>query len=311
MVSVENAVVDVLSLTFRFAPLYIFAGMGEIISEKAGVVNLGIEGLMLMAALTTFVIDVISGSPYLAIFGALAVAILFASVFGLLTVRLGFDQVVTGLAFYLFGLGFSYVLFIKFSSTNPVALFTNIQPVNVPLLSRIPFLGPIIFSQNPLVYISLILVLAVYLFLNRTSYGMRVKAVGENPVAADNMGINVNRVRFLAVLFGGITAGLAGAYFEIGFLQNFQFDVIAGRGFVSLALIYFANWGPIRALFGALIYNVVDAAQTEFLFVAGPAFQTSSQLFAMLPYLFLVALIPVFGRKARPPKYLMVPYKKR
>jgi ABC-type uncharacterized transport system permease subunit len=310
MVSAEGIIVDVLSLTLKYSPLYLYAGLGEIISEKSGVVNLGIEGTMLISAFVTLFVDVVTRNPYIAILSSLAVSLFIAFIFGTLTVRLGFDQIVTGLAFYLFGLGFSYILYSKFSSSNPIIIFTNVQAVNIPFLSDIPIIGPILFKQNPLVYLAIFLVPLVYIFMNRTSYGLHVKAVGENPIAADNMGINVNRVRLMAVLFGGLTSGLAGAYFEIGFLQNFQFNVIGGRGFVALALIYFANWSPFRTLLGALVYNIADAGQSEFVQLAGPAFQTSSQLFAMVPYLFLLALIPVFGRKARPPKYIMVPYRK-
>lgn len=307
MVSVESIVTDILSSALRLLPLYLFASLGEIISEKSGVVNLGIEGQMLITALVTLIVDVATGNPIIAVLSAVTVSLLISSVYGFLTVKIGFDQIVSGLAFYLFGLGFSYVLYSKFV----LGPFTNFQPIHIPLLSDIPFVGPVIFAQNPFVYIAVLFVPAIYIFMDRTSFGMRIKAVGENPVAADNMGINVNRVRFLSVLFGGIATGLAGAYFEVGFLQNFQFNVIGGRGFVALALIYFANWSPLKTLFGAFIYNVVDSAQSEFVSIAGPAFQTSSQLFAMLPYLFLLALIPLFGRRTRPPKYLMVPYRKK
>jgi simple sugar transport system permease protein len=134
--------------------------------------------------------------------------------------------------------------------------------------------------------------------------------VGENPKAADNMGVNVLKVRFLTVLFGAVMAGLAGAYFTIAFLQNFQFDIILGRGFIALAIIYLANWKPYRALFAAITFNIVYATQSVFVSLSGIATQGSSQLFNMVPYVFLLALIPILGRSARPPKYLLKPYQK-
>lgn len=310
MASLELIATDILSSTFRLMPLYLFAGLGEIISEKSGVVNLGIEGQMLISAFVTLAVDIITGNPYIAVISSIAASLLMSIIFGIFTVRFYFDQIVAGLSFYLFGLGFSYVIYSEFVSSHPFFSFTNVPIITVPVLSSIPVIGKSFFQQNPFFYFAIILVPLASFFMNRTSFGLRIKAVGENPQAADNMGINVNRLRFLSVLIGGLANGLAGSYFEIGFLQQFQFNVIGGRGFVALALIYFANWGPYRLLLGSFLYNFIDAAQSEFVSISGPTFQTSTQLFAMLPYIFLVALIPIFGRKARPPKYLLQPYRK-
>jgi simple sugar transport system permease protein len=171
-------------------------------------------------------------------------------------------------------------------------------------------LGPVLFQQNILVYFSLLLVVGVAYFLDRTSYGLRVRAVGENPKAADNMGVNVNKVRFLATLAGAMLAGLAGVYFSFAFVQSFQFDIIAGRGFVALAIIYLANWGPYKTLFAALSFNIVYATQSEVVSISSIALAGSSQLFNMLPYVYLLALIPLLGRRARPPKFLLKAYRK-
>jgi simple sugar transport system permease protein len=137
-----------------------------------------------------------------------------------------------------------------------------------------------------------------------------VRAVGENPKAADNMGVNVNKVRFLATLFGALMFGIAGFYFAGNFVPAFQTDIIAGRGFIVLAMIYFANWKPYRTLFAALSFNIVYAAQSEFVATSTIALGGSSTLFNMLPYVFLLALIPIFGRKARVPKFMLKPYRK-
>lgn len=271
---------------------------------------MGIEGIMLMAAFSMLAADVLTGNPWLGVLVALGTAGLIGIVFAYLTVGMRLDQIVVGLAVYLFGLGMSFVLFNKFSSGATLRPFTNISKIHIPYLSSIPVLGPVFFQQNILVYFALALVVIVSYFLNRTSLGLRVRAVGENPKAADNMGVNVLKVRFLAVLFGAVLAGLAGAYFEIGFLQSFQFDMIAGRGFIALAMIYFANWGPYKTLFAALLFNVVYATQSEFVAISSTAIAGSSTLFNMLPYIFLLALIPILGRRARPPKYLLKPYKK-
>jgi simple sugar transport system permease protein len=310
-VLLTDVAIGIFSTTMLLSPLYIFAGLGEIVAEKSGVVNLGIEGIMLMSLFSTFAIDHITGNIWLGVLVALGAAGVIGAFFAYLTVRMRLDQIVLGLAIYLFGLGMSFVLANGFSS-NPASSGppVNLQPIHIPYLSTIPVLGPILFEQNILVYFSLLLVVIVSYFLNRTSFGLRVRAVGEDPKAADNMGVNVLKVRFLATLFGAVLAGLAGAYFFIGFLQSFQFDIILGRGFIALVMIYFANWNPYKVLFAALSFNIVYAAQSEYVAIASTALAGSSQLFNMLPYIFLLALIPILGRSARPPKYLLKPYKK-
>jgi ABC-type uncharacterized transport system permease subunit len=306
----SDVLVGVFSTAMVLTPLYLFAGMGEIVAEKSGVANMGIEGIMLMAAVTTYVIDVATGSFLLGFLAALAVAGLIGAFFAYLAVRVRLDQIVLGLAVYLFGIGISFVAFNAFQAGKILPSFVNISPIYIPYLSDIPIVGKVLFQQNILVYFAILLVVVVALFLDRTSFGLRVRAVGENPKAADNMGVNVLKVRFLAVFVGAILAGLAGVYFEVGFLQNFQFDIIAGRGFVALVMIYLANWKPYRTLLAALSFNIVYAAQSEFVQLSGIATAGSSQLFNMLPYVFLLALIPILGRKARPPKFLLKPYRK-
>lgn len=300
----------VFSTALLLSPLYLFAGMGEIVAEKSGVANMGIEGIMLLAAFTTYAVDIFTGNPWLGILSALAIAGMIGGFFAYLAVRLRLDQIVLGLAVYLFGLGLSFVLFNNLSTGRTLPPFVNVPNIYIPYLSYVPVIGKVLFQQNILVYFAIALVVLISIFLNRTSFGLRVRAVGENPKAADNMGVNVLKVRFLAVLFGAILAGLAGAYFEVGFLQSFQFDIIAGRGFIALAMIYLANWGPYKTLFAAISFNMVYAAQSEYVQLSGIATAGSSQLFTMLPYVYLLALIPILGRKARFPKFLLKPYRK-
>lgn len=306
-VLLSDILIGIFSTTLLLSPLYLFAGLGEIVAEKSGVANMGIEGIMLMSLFATYAIDLMTGNPWLGILVALGVAGVIGAFFAYLAVHMRLDQIVLGLAVYLFGLGMSFVLANSFTSTHTP---TNIQPVYIPYLSSIPLLGPVLFQQNILVYFSIALVVIVSYFLNSTSLGLRVRAVGENPKAADNMGVNVQKVRFLSAFAGAVLAGLAGAYFFVGFLQSFQFDIILGRGFIALAMIYFANWRPYRLLFAALSFNAVYASQSEFVAISSTAIAGSSQLFNMLPYIFLLALIPIMGRGARFPKYLLKPYKK-
>jgi simple sugar transport system permease protein len=308
-IPLSDILLGIFSTTIQLSPFYLFAGMGEIVSEQSGVANMGLEGIMLMSLMTTFVVDYETGSPWIALLAAIGVAGLIGAFFGLTAIRLRMDQIASGLAIYLFGLGLSFVIF---NTVYPSGLTPNYVPLS-PILSNwntIPYVGVLFLKQNVMAYVSIVLVVVTAFFLTRTSLGLRVRAVGENPKAADNMGVSVNKVRFLATLFGALMFGVAGFYFAGNFVPGFQTDVIAGRGFIVLAMIYFANWKPYRTLFAALSFNIVYAAQNEYVTLSGFGVASVSTLFNMLPYVFLLALIPVFGRKARAPKFLLKPYRK-
>lgn len=308
-IALSDILIGVLSTTLQLSPFYLFAGMGEIVSEKAGVANLGLEGIMLMSLVTTFIVDYVTGNPWVALLGALGVAAVIGALFALTAIQLRMDQIASGLAIYLLGLGLSFVIFNTVYPSGLTPNYVELPPI-ITNWNTVPYVGIILLKQNVLAYASIVLVVLTAFFLSRTSLGLRVRAVGENPKAADNMGVNVNKVRFLATLFGALMFGVSGAYFAGNFVPNFQTDVIAGRGFIVLAMIYFANWKPYRALFAALSFNVVYAAQNEYVALSGFGVASVSTLFNMLPYVFLLALIPVFGRRARVPKFLLKPYRK-
>ena len=305
----SDVIVGILSTTLQLSPFYLFAGMGEIVSEQAGVANMGLEGIMLLSLMTTFIVDYATGNPWVALLAAICVAGVFGCFFAFTAIRLRMDQIASGLAIYLVGLGLSFVIF---NTVYPSGLTPNYIPLPSLLTNwnTVPYVGTIFLKQDVMVYVSLVLVLVTAFFLTRTSLGLRVRAVGENPKAADNMGVNVNKVRFLAVIFGALMFGVSGFYFAGNFVPGFQTDVIAGRGFIVLAMIYFANWKPYRALFAALSFNLVYALQNEYVSLSGFGVASVTTLFNMLPYVFLLALIPVFGRKARVPKFLLKPYRK-
>jgi ABC-type uncharacterized transport system permease subunit len=305
--ALADVVVAVLFQALSFSPLYLFAGLGEIISEKSGVVNLGIEGVMLISAFTMYALDLLTGNPWLSILAALAVAGLVGAFFAYLTVNMRLEQIVLGLAIYFFFLGLSSQIASRIPFSNA---FTRIQGIYIPYLSDVPIIGKVLFQQNVFFYFSLVLVVAVAFFLQRTSLGLRVRAVGENPKAADNMGVNVQKVRFLAVLTGAVLMGLAGAYFEIAFVQSFQYDALAGKGFIALAMIYLANWGPYKTLFAAVSFNIVGVSASEYINLSSIAIGGASAIAVMVPFVYLLALIPIFGRGARPPRYLLKPYQK-
>jgi general nucleoside transport system permease protein len=310
-VALAVVITGILYTTLSLSPLILFGGIGEIITEKSGVADLGIEGIMLMSAFVTLAFGVLSGNSWLGILAGVSIGVAMGAVYGYLSIGLYLDQIATGLSIYLFGLGLSYVLFTIFSRKYVgIPTFKVIGTIFIPGLSSIPIIGRVLFQQNIMVYIALALVPATAYFLKRTRLGLQIKAVGENPTAADTMGINVKMVRFIAVLMGTFFAGLAGAYFEIGYLQTFQFDIILGRGFVALVLVYLSNWNPYKILIAALVFEAVYATQTEIISLAGASLQMSSTLFNILPYVFVLILIPIMGRRARSPKYLLIPYKK-
>jgi ABC-type uncharacterized transport system permease subunit len=308
-VAISDIAIAILSTTMALSPFYVFAGMGEIVAEKSGVANMGLEGIMLMSLVTTFIVEYMTGNAWIALLAALGIAGVVGAFFAFMAIRVRLDQIALGLAIYLFGLGISFVVI---NIVYPTGLTPNY--LGLPAIyadwDKVPYIGIIFLKQNVLAYASLVLVVLTGFFLSRTSLGLRVRAVGENPKAADNMGVNVNKVRFLATLFGCFMFGVAGFYFAGNFVNGFQTDIIAGKGFIVLAMIYFANWKPYRTLFAALSFNIVYAAQSEYVTISGFGVASFSTLFNMLPYVFLLALIPVFGRKARMPKFLLKPYKK-
>jgi len=270
---------------------------------------MGLEGIMLMSLVMTFIVDYVTGNPWVALLAAMGTAGVIGLVFAFFALRVRMDQIALGLAIYLFGLGFSFIVF---NTAYPSGLFPNY--VSLPPIysgwGTVPYFGTIFLKLDVMAYVSIVLVVLTAIFLNRTSLGLRVRAVGENPKAADNMGVNVNKVRLFAILFGALMFGIAGSYFAGNFVPGFQTNIIAGRGFIVLAMIYFANWKPYPTLFAALSFNLVYALQNEYISIAGSTVASVSTLFNMLPYVFLLALIPVFGRKARAPKFLLKPYRK-
>jgi simple sugar transport system permease protein len=275
------------------------------------VVNLGIEGLMLMAAFSSFTFDFATKNPFVGIIGSLGVVAAVGLVFCFLTITLNVDQIVAGLGIYLFGLGLSGVLYAIFTAGAGAGAsgVPTVSKLELPGLASIPFIGPILFQQNLLVYLSIIFVPATWYLLSKTGLGLRVRAVGENPKAADTMGISVPRVRYIATMTGAILAGVSGAYLAVGYTGSFQLGYTLGRGFIALAMVYLSNWNPYKAFAAIFVYDFIDSLQSAIV-INTPSLQSSSYLFALLPYIFVIGLIPLFGRKARAPKYLTLPYRK-
>lgn len=297
----------ILYQTLKFVPAILLASLGELVAEKSGVVNLGVDGLMLMGAFTAFAVTYVTGNPWLGIVGAVGLSIVLGLMFAFFAISLRVNQVVVGLGLWLFGLGLSDTLFRGFFAIGTTPTVPIIDDIRIPYLSSIPVIGRLFFGQNPLVYISILLIPVVALFLSKTNLGMRITAVGENPRAAETMGVNVYRLRYLAVLIGAAFAGAGGAYYTITLLGTFILNITFGRGFIALAMIYFAKWKPYRILWPLLIFSFVDSLQLGVQTLNVPI---KYFFLNMIPYITIIVLIPIFGRHAEAPAALMEPYKK-
>lgn len=297
----------ILYQTLKLIPALLLASLGELVAEKSGVLNLGVEGLMLMGAFTAFDVTYLTGNPLIGIAAAIGVSIFLGLVFSFFAINLRVNQVVIGLGLWLFGLGLSDTLYRAFFAVGVTPTVPIIGDMHIPILSALPLIGRVIFEQNPIVYVSIALIPVVDIFLNRTSLGVKIRAVGEHPRAAETMGVNVYKIRYIAVLIGAAFAGAGGAYFTISLLSTFILNVTFGRGFIALALIYFGKWKPYRIFLPLIIFSFVDSLQ---LGLQGVGVPIKYFFLNMIPYIAIVALIPILGRRAVAPAALMEPYKR-
>jgi len=292
-VSVDLVIAIVITLIGASTPILI-AALGELVVEKSGVLNLGVEGMMLCGAVVGFAAAYTTGNPWLGV-GAGALAGMLASmIFAFLTLTLSSNQVATGLALTIFGAGFS-ALFGQPYTGKPLELFRSVFP---PDLSMHPILK-VIFGYSPLVYFSLIMVVAVWFFLQRTRAGLILRAVGESDISAHSIGYPVIGVRYMAVAFGGAMAGIAGACFPLLLTPQWVERLTSGRGWIALALVVFAAWKPGRLLIGAYLFGLI-ATMELYAKAAGGVFRVlPSELWASLPYLATIVVLVLFSLRAR------------
>lgn len=286
-----DTLIAILYATVRAGTPLVFAALGELVTEKAGVLNLGIEGMMLIGAVTGFAVTVVTGSPALGVLAAAVAGALASLLHGFLTLTLRTNQVATGLALTLFGTGLSAFVGLAYIGTPIRAM----QAVAVPGLADLPLLGPALFRHDPLVYLSWALFAAVSVFLYRTRAGLILRAVGESPGAAHAIGYPVVGIRYLAVMFGGATSGLGGAYLSLAYTPQWAENMTAGRGWIALALVVFATWRPARVLLGAYLFGAITIIG---LHVEARGIEIPSHLLAMLPYLATIVVLVVISRDA-------------
>ena len=267
----------------------LYATLGEIITERSGVMNLGLEGLMLIGAITGFVGAYMFQNSFIALALALLVGAVLSSLHAFVVITLRANQVVSGLALTMLGTGVSGLVGRRYIGEVAV----RFKEIKIPFLSDLPFLGKCVFSHDLLVYLSMALTVAIYVFLFKTKAGMALRAVGEEPSAADSRGINVFAVRYLATIIGGAITSVGGAYLSLAYTSMWIENMSAGRGWIAIALVIFSAWGPFKGMIGSYLFGGVMAVQLRL--QAGGKVTVSSNLLMMLPYVITLVTMVLFS----------------
>lgn len=297
-----DLLVNILSMTVPFSVALLLASIGEMFNQRSGVFNLGCEGIMAMGAfigmLVPFLVGhggaVAGGWNWLGLLLAAIIGALLGLFFGVIVVTFRAPQGIAGIGLQMFGVGTAGTLFRHF--VGGTQSIPGMGDMPIPGLSRIPVIGPILFDQNPVVYLAFLFVPVAWYILFKTSWGLRVRAVGTHPRAADSMGINVARTRYEALALGGALAGLAGAYLSICQVKMFSDELIAGRGFIAVALVYFGHWHPVKIMGGALLFSFAQTIQYN---VQGLGIDLPYEFFVMLPYVVVIVVLAFTSRNQK------------
>jgi len=300
-----TVIVGILASGIRLATPYLYASLGETFGQKSGVLNLGVEGIMLLGAFAAFYTTFITENLWLGLLAAIIVGGIMGLGVAVINVTLKAEQGISGIGVYLFGLGMSELLFQKTLGT--VEIVSGFSSIYIPYLSDIPIIGEILFQQNILVYIAYIMVPVSWFVLSKTTLGLKIRAVGENPEAADTLGVSVSGVRYFTQIFGGVMSGIAGASLSIALLNVFQQNLTSGLGFIAVALVYFGGWRPLGVLIGSLIFSMVNALQ---LWVQVLNIPIPSDIAVMMPYVLTILALVIAVQRVRPPSALTKPYER-
>jgi len=290
--------VGLFAAALRMATPLVYASLGGLFSERVGIVNIALEGMMLTGAFSGVLTTYGTGSPWLGVLASVLVGGLLGLLHALLTVKFAGNQIVSGTGINLFALGFTaYMSQIVWGSRGASPTVPGLGPISIPLLRDVPIAGEIIGNQTPLVYIALVIVVLSYIVLFKTPTGLRIRAVGEHPAAADTAGVNVYRTKYLYVMVSGMLAGLGGAFLSLGHLSLFVFGMTGGRGFIALAAMILGGWTPFGALGASLLFGFADALQMRLQSVGA----LPSQIVLIIPYVLTVLVLAGFVRKRIPP----------
>jgi simple sugar transport system permease protein len=297
--------IGILSSGIRLATPYLYATIGETFGQRSGVLNLGVDGMMLMGAFSAFYVVLNTGNLMLGLLAAILVGGLMGLAMAVISVTFQAEQGISGIGVYLFGLGMSDLLFQKLIGS--VETVSGFRRIAIPLLSEIPVVGEIFFDHNALVYLAYALVPIAWFVLNKTTLGLKIRAVGENPEAADSLGVSVARVRYFTVTLGGVMSGMAGASLSIALLNVFQQNLTNGIGFIAIALVYFGGWRPVGVLLGSIIFSMVNALQVWVQVLGIPV---PSDIAVMMPYVLTILVLVLSAQRARQPAALTKPYER-
>jgi len=289
----EAFLISILTITIRAGVSLLYATLGEIYTERSGVLNLGVEGVMMMGAATAFAVAYHSGSAWLGLAAAIIAGVALAGVHAFLSITMRADQVVSGLALTIFGTGLASFMGQRLGPGGQTMVGLQ-GPVfartPIPILSKLPILGPSFFNQDILTYMLYILLPIMWFYLYRTKAGLHLRAVGENPQAADAMGVNVALTRYVYTMLGGLLMGVAGAHLSLGYLQGWAQNITGGRGWIAIALVIFAMWDPLRAVIGAMLFGGINALQFR-MQAAGTTIP--APFLNMMPYIFTILVLVV------------------
>lgn len=300
-----TVLIGILTSGISLATPYLYAGIGEMFGQKSGVLNLGVEGQMLLGAFAAFYVALTSGNLWLGVLTAMIVGALMGLAMAFVTVNLDAQQGISGIGFYLFGLGMSDLLFQKM--LGKVVTINGFQKSPIPLLSGISGIGPIVFDQNVLVYGAYLLVPIAWFVMNKTTLGLKIRSAGENPEAADSLGVSVARIRYFTIILAGTLSGIAGASLSIALLNVFQQNLTSGLGFIAVALVYFGGWRPWGVLAGALLFSMVNALQ---LWIQVLGIAIPSDIAVMLPYILTILVLVASVSRVRAPGALTRPFER-
>jgi general nucleoside transport system permease protein len=314
MVDYGNLVVSILATSLPLTVPILYASVGEVYAERSGVLNMGIEGVMSLSAFISLWTTFSTGSYLYGLLAGIAAGAAMGVLHSFATVRIGINQLIAGLMIYFVALyigDFGYVIVTKTTYLH----VRPILPVHISILSNLPVVGPILFSQNILVYLSFAVAIVAGLVLYKTTWGLKIRAVGENPEASDAAGINVNLVRHICVILGACLAGLAGASLVLGYLGLYATGdtLVAGRGWIAIVVVIFARWSPYKAIAGAWVFGLGYSIAA--IFIGSGIFSslgTASGYFLLaIPYIFAIIFILIFHRGTKSPSSLTVPYKRK
>ena len=298
--------VSLLAGTIRLATPILLPALGQIYTQRAGILNLGVEGTMLMGAISAFSVACATNQLWLGLLAGIIGGMLYSLIMAWLSVTMRANQVIAGIGMNILASGLAaYIYRLIFGIRALPAKITSFQAIHIPVLSDLPVVGTVLFQHNILVYFAFALVPVTWFILEKTTFGLKIKAVGEHPRAADSKGVSVSGIRYAAVLIGGAYAGAGGAFMTIAYLNTFTEKVISGFGYIAVSVVVFARFAPVRAMWGALLFGLASALQLR---LQAQGVAIASQLLLMLPYVMTILALIVASKKAEFPSAYATPY---